>query len=347
MPRLDDELKKLEELLEKKAPLPSEFEHKVRILIEETGCTEEQAKSMLELCGDVDEAMNVIKSLGKKNIFIIKGRFKAPNIKCYGLFFAVSNVEKETLLRLVAVCAQDVTLVQFDETASWEVFEKVIYGLRLKEGVSALHTHNVERHLRGIFRKKKDELFSLIKKWDPDALSDFLRQELSFALQDKEVHLRIATDQIASFGEEEKHTQKKEPQKHITLSTSLAISPVSGVSVKELKEGQMVVLRIVDERPFGRYIATLLGARDGERTIPIVAPVKEVQEIEPVFVKVTTSLAPGILGEAIESEDVKALLAPPSLQGVEEEKEEKIIETSPFLIPLIIILLLLILVLLL
>jgi hypothetical protein len=118
--------------------------------------------------------------------------------------------------------------------------------------------------------------------------------------------------------------------------------------VKELKEGQRVVLKIVDETPFGKYIATLLGARSGERTVPIIAPVKGVEEVEPVFVKVTTALGPGIVGEAVESEDVKALLAPEAVEPLELEEEEKPSpRVPPILLYLGIILLLLILLLLL
>jgi hypothetical protein len=334
--KMDEIDKKLESLMEKleHSELEGSDEKKIAKLMEECGCTYKQAAAMIEFTGgNVNQAIEIINAHKEKNTIIVKARFRAEKIKYYGMIFLVLDLGRESLEKLEVAVANDMRLCQFDESASWENFERVVYGLQLKEGIVPRLTGILKHRIKEIFRSKnkKSQLFRSLKSENYPLFKDWFRDEIANAVNDNSLELKVDINLISSLEPEEKvkieeeekkpevvkKIEKEKEEASFTLEIALSVSPLTGILVSELRRGDRVIVKIVDKREVGMYLARLMGGRKDNKIIPIIAYVEEVIPISDHEVKVVVNLGPGIKGEAIENVEVRAMLAP-SVQVTEE-----------------------------
>ncbi|MBU2599171.1 hypothetical protein KJ849_01105 [bacterium] len=340
-----DELdKKLESLMEKldDRKVDSSIEKKVSRLIEESGCTFQQASAMMDFtAGNINQALEIINAHKKKNTIIVKARFKAEGIKYYGMIFMILDSNREILEKLEVAIANDKRLCQFDESASWENFERVVYGLQLKEGIVPRFTGILKHRIKEIFRSKnkKTQFFQALKEGSYDLFKEWLKEEVANVINDNNLELKADINLISTLepeskiksGKEEREepriVQKVEREKkeaYLALEVALAVSPLTGILVSELRKGDRVIVKIIDNREVGRYIATLMGGRKENQIIPLVAYVEEVIPVSNHEVKVLVNLGPGIKGEAPENIEVKVILAS-SFEKLKDNKDYTLI----------------------
>ncbi|MDI6785676.1 MAG: hypothetical protein QMD92_03105 [bacterium] len=342
MDEIDKKLESLMERIDYKEEIDGSLERKIDRLVKECNCTHRQAAAMIEFTGgNVNQAIEIISSRQEKNTIIIKARFRADHTKHYGMIFLALNLEKEMLEKIEVAVASDMRLCQFDESASWENFEKVVYGLQLRDGVIPRLTGILKHRIKEIFRSKskKMQFVQILKNGNYSLFKDWFRDEIASAVNDNSLDLKVDIDLISTLEPERAvkslPKEKEEPgivqklkkekrEADFVLEVALSISPLSGILVSDLRRGDRVIVKIVDNREVGMYIAKLMGGRKDNKIIPIIAYVEDVIFINEHDVKVIVNLGPGIKGEAIENIEIRAML----VSSNEMENDEKFISSS-------------------
>jgi hypothetical protein len=104
--------------------------------------------------------------------------------------------------------------------------------------------------------------------------------------------------------------EKQEPGEKITVT--LEIEPVldseKGISLKELRKGDQILVKIRDSRDIARYLATLLGGKKGSQDLPLSTSIEEIRVEEGQRYVLITRFSPGVLGKTILSGDLKVRL---------------------------------------
>ncbi len=97
----------------------------------------------------------------------------------------------------------------------------------------------------------------------------------------------------------------QEPLPRIMLITEPEISPFTGKPVRELNEGDQIIVKIKDGREAARYFAELLGGCINEELIPVCVPVVRVNQMSETFTEVFVEFGPGIYGQFFVPPEVK------------------------------------------
>jgi hypothetical protein len=95
------------------------------------------------------------------------------------------------------------------------------------------------------------------------------------------------------------------PLPRIVLITEPEISPFTGKPVRELHEGEQVIVKIKDGRAAARYFAELLGGSINEEVIPLCVPVVKINQMSETFTEVYVEFGPGVYGQFFIPPEVK------------------------------------------
>ncbi|MDI6786078.1 MAG: hypothetical protein QMD92_05145 [bacterium] len=299
------------------------MDEKIKILVEKTGCSEQQAKQVLNsVSGNIKKAFDLINYVGKKNTIVVKGKFRGKNKNSYGLFILTLNKAKELLDHVRAVMLYDPEIYKISVRNRWDIFDRELarVNLKKKEGAESLYLH-LESGLKDIFLKTitKKKLFECLKKLDLDNFKDCLISNIGNIIKDTAIDTEIEVDNISSFtsfgirlkegsSEEEKEKVEegvpKEEKKEVVLKLAPVIAPVSGINVIDLKIDDQILTYIVDKTDLGLYLAELMGAKKGEKLIPVISRIYNIENLEGDKIRFTVKIGCGIFGEAIISNEV-------------------------------------------
>ncbi|MFH1238720.1 MAG: hypothetical protein V1653_01245 [bacterium] len=284
---------------------------KIQLVMEETGCDEEQAKLILESThNDVSKAIRIINSL-LKNIVAIKGKFKCENINIYGLFLLISDIRQKTLVRAGALVTYNPGVYENDLGIHWHDFEKQLYALRLGEGSIQNLTQNLQQCLQTRLASDEDKnFFQYLRNLDTREIESILLAEIKTVTGDQAVVFNTALEQLnlAQFKELRKESEddlsepyyekEKEKDSTITLKIELVLNSSRGIPSKDLRKGDDVLAKIIDLRDIAQYLSKLLGGKQQDEIIPLSVPVDNV-ELKEGRVIVKTRFSPGIMGKDV------------------------------------------------
>ncbi len=295
-------------------------------LQKETGCDAVFGAMLLKFTGgDVDGAIQIMNSVDK-NIYILKGKFIGQSSKIYGAFIIVFNIKlKMYHISEIVLVKDDKSGIEFDFSRTWRdylndlrLFKKrnVIDGDKCTKFIGFINLQkniqNLEVKLLSKRENNEDELRGFLTDILINTMGDVnVALKLKIETTDVfELNKGIDSESVFSFDKED---IKEETDKEITdkkeliiLKIEPEISPVTGVSISDLKKGDFIAVKIIDKRPIAEYISTLLHAIDSKNNEPITifAFLKDVEVVEHgVFL--TVEFGPGIYGSSYFGEDVK------------------------------------------
>lgn len=286
---------------------------KIQLVIEETGCDEEQAKLILESThNDVSKAIRIIDSL-LKNIVAIKGKFKCESKNIYGLFLLITDIRQKTLVRVGALVTYNPAVYESDLGIHWHDFEKQLYALRLGEGSIQDLTQNLQHCFQTRLTGDENKSFyQYLRNLETREIETILLSEIKMVTDDQEVAFNTSLEQLnlAQFKELRKEAEggddfgepyyekEKEKDSTITLKIELVLNSSQGVVSKNLRKGDLILAKIVDLRDIAQYLSKLLGGKQQDEIIPLAVPVDNV-EIKEGRVIVKTRFSPGIMGKDV------------------------------------------------
>lgn len=301
----------------------------VFLLMNKTGCTQEQAELVLESTGgNLEQAISIITTVSSKNIFIVKGRFNCKGENLYGLFLIQANNITKEIEKLEVVATRNALLCQCDVAINWDEFEKTLSSVSVRKSelsnkkVSKLH-HGVIDLFNG---EEKTNIFTYLGSNDIGKLKGIFSVQIGKSLDNPNIELALSIDQITGLEKSpfeggkllETTTPEKEALEKsgvdiatskVILQTALVLSPVSGVLVGELKVDDRVAVKIIDTTGTGQYLAELMGAKRGEQLIPIMAYVESIVPVEMDKVRIILKFGPGVKGETLISKNARVKIS--------------------------------------
>lgn len=301
-------------------------DQKIIQLQRDTGCDVALAKLMLKFtAGDVDGALNIIKSV-EKNIFVFRLKFIAQTSKIYGTLSFIFNTKTKTIDKLYCVVKrEDKTAIEFDFEKTWNItFEEIIsyyqnniIDIELQNKIlSAINTNKTVSLLENKLTTKKEIDENSIKNYFTDILIN-ISGDVSVAVKSKIDKTDIFEINRGSLTDTENDTTKEDLKKEeikkekdqdqiLLLNIEMDLAPVDGVQISELQIGDLIGVKITDDRPIAEYICTLLNAKDPvtKQPLTLFAELKDIKVTESGIV-VRVEFGPGIHGVAHYGEDVK------------------------------------------
>jgi hypothetical protein len=296
-------------------------------LQKETGCDVDLGRLILKFTGgDVDGAIKIIKSVDK-NILIFRGKFISQTKKIYGAFLFFYDIKNKNIDKVtVAIKKEDKSAIEFDFDKSWTDY--------LNDLVEYSSFHIVEQDMQlrfvELIKSHKTMLFIDSKiankrEFDDKLLSNYIKEILVDVCGDLNIIVKFKVEKSDAFevnkgnfkesdfeNNEENDVSKlekfnSETNQFFVLNVEFDLSPIDGIAISELKTGDLIGVRIIDDRPLGEYISNLLNAKDPDSGRPrtVYAVLKEFRILEDGGVLTTVEFGPGIYGKAYYGEDVK------------------------------------------
>lgn len=252
----------------------------IKVLMEETGCEESEARSALELARD--DIFQAIRNVGVmlKCITAYKAKINFVNENIFGLIHIISNNKNLDLLRFSSIMTYNPIAFEQSVGIDWFSFEKAIYSYRLYDGVIEKDTKILDTQLR-------DFIFVNLKQHKILTISD-MQNILDEFFADREIQLEIVTEELTL--QDFKKLPNYLPDSHLGSSNFASASAIelevavledaTGKRVENISEGDTVIATITDTRDISHYLGHLIGAIKDNETIPIPVAVKSVAERE-------------------------------------------------------------------
>ncbi len=278
----------------------------------------------------------------EKTIIVIKGRFKAPAVSSFGLFIIFMDNSSKSVEKYDVVSSHFSTLYENNISMPWNELENIIIKLKWKGEYATSLTHDVQATFDDLFQTgtgRTPEIWANIKKLQFNKVEGIFEEVLSRPAGDKNIKVDIAIEtlpasQIESVRRNQAETSGKDilsvisptqetqtkQQKEsyipddsaVLLEVSLVLSPVSGVPVYELKEGEKIFIKITEQSNRGQYFIDLLNASQDGELLPIPATVVKVTKEGKIYV-VIVNIGPGIYGKSLDEDNVKVKMYDPML----------------------------------
>lgn len=306
-------------------------DQKILQLQSETGCDFDLAKLMLKFTGDdVEGAVKIINSV-EKNIYVIRGKFIAQTNKIYGAFIFFYDVKNKSIEKVNAVIKDDdKTAIEFDFEKRWREYQEDILNYEKSHSINL----NIQNNFySGLINSKSIHFFEKLsksKEIDEQSLKNFLTETIIGVVGDINTALKLKIDKTDAFemnkgdkilndgdktgDSEDKKSEKKkvalEKNQMLTIKIELDIAPVEGIPISELKPGQMIAVKITDDRAVASYINNLLSGTNYNEDEPqiIYAELNDLV-VTDGGIHVKVQFGPGIYGVAFYGENVKVRTA--------------------------------------
>ncbi|NLB34683.1 MAG: hypothetical protein GX817_02525 [Elusimicrobia bacterium] len=288
----------------------------IEVLIEETGCTREEARGFLNRAGRNLTAALRIASREFKPLGVIKCRFTAENPNIYGLILLIFNSRMRKMLRHAAVSGCNPSIYEVDINEQWFNFEKNIYVRRLDSGSLREITQKIEQALLiSIQNDRVDEFYYFWQEEEVEEIFQLIKETIEHAIKedsgyDTEVNMQASSQSLnlkqfkflsdsERFDELPLHLENDDPHSSIIfLETELSLDEGTPVRSQKLEPGDIVFAVISDKRDIGIYLSHLLGGRKAEEPLPISATVEDVK-YTPGGLEIFVRFGPMIMGRTI------------------------------------------------
>ncbi len=280
----------------------------------------------------------------EKTTIIIKGRFKATASSSFGVFIVFMDNSSKNIEKFDVVASHFSTLYENNISIPWNEIENLITKLKWKGEYATSLTHDVQATLEDLFQAgtgRSGEIWSNIKKLQFNKVENIFEEVLARPTSDKNIKVDIAIETLPSSqieairknkaesgskdilsaltpSSQQENQQKQEKESYIPedsavlLEVSLVLSPVSGVPVYELKEGDKIFIKITEQSNRGQYFIDLLNASQDGEILPIPATVVKVTKEGKIYV-VIVNIGPGIYGKSLDEDTVKVKMYDPML----------------------------------
>lgn len=305
---------------------------KLKVIQENCDLDEEEAKLALDLAdGNLEQALSMVEYV-EKAFFTLQIKFKKPghSNQVYGLINFIANGKAGELLNLNVVTTYSREVFDIGIEVSNKAFNQTIE--EFKEEGSTSYDNEVRRnfyeklHSADIF-----ELFEMIKRDEirfiEGEIADVLSEVFSKQVEvDVEANLVTKTQigQLVNMTVESEEVSEEEEEKESQLSIHLKCSPiisaVKGTRAEDLEVGDEILVRIVDRREIGRYLADLISTEASQITPGMIEDI-HFNEGSNRYTFII-EFGPNIYGKLLIDSGVKLATAK-DLKREKKEKEQK------------------------
>ncbi len=247
----------------------------IKLLMEETGCEEQEATAALELAGgNIEQAIiNIGVMLKYITAYKIKINLKHDNI--FGLVHIITNNKNLDLLRFSSIMSYTPIVYEQDCSIDWFSFEKAIYSYRLVDGAIEKYTKNIDTSL-------KDFVSANLKQHSILTLND-MKTVLEEFFLDNDIQIKIVAQELTL--RDFKKLPNYFPDIHFEASgnedttidlETIILEDSEGKKIEDISVGDNVLAKIVDERDISHYLGHLIGAMKDNKMIPMMVSVQNI-----------------------------------------------------------------------
>jgi hypothetical protein len=305
---------------------------KIALIMEETGCERAEAELALEACGyEVSDALQTI-ARRLRRLSVVKAKFVFPGNLQYGLLLFVVDLKTGVLARLRTVVSFNPAIYAAPLDGDWFEFEKHIFRCRLWEGSLQAETLELESFLSRHWRGVDAEILRQISERKTPQVAAEISELLNEYFKGPTAMLKVKKDTIdlGQFKSLKAHGQndsegrssasartrssqeeplilavsieKESPDRAQEIPAGLAAGyPAVAVRASDLRVGDIVRVRIVDERDIATYLAKVFGAYLEQGEASIMVPVEAVETVPGGRVLVRVRFSIGACGDAVET----------------------------------------------
>ncbi len=275
--------------------------------------------------------VNISQEQDIENYYLLKGRFKGNDSNTFGLFIMSFSLTQKSIDNVLVAASHFSGIYETSTQTLWNEFEDKITQLKWKGEISVNTSHDLQLLLSNSIRQDiAEELIEAMANKQMNKVEHTLTNILIRGLLDKMVSLELNFDKIshkdiikikderARKEKEVKEELKKEAIRQaetekfkveegaVTLPVNLVLAPVSGIPVFEIKNGDMIMVKIDGATERGNYFIDLLNARTPEGEImPVKGTVKGISMNALGEFELMVEIGPGIYGKSLEAEQVK------------------------------------------
>ena len=218
----------------------------IKLLMEETGCEEQEATAALELSGGNIEQAIINIGVMLKYITAYKAKINLKHDNIFGLIHIITNNKNLDLLRFSSIMSYNPIVYEQDCSIDWFSFEKAIYSYRLVDGAIEKYTKNIDTAL-------KDFVSANLKQHSILTLNDmktvleefFLDNDIQIEIVAQELTLRDFKKLPNYFPDIHFETSGNEDTT-IDLET-IILEDSEGKKIEDISVGDNVLAKIVDE----------------------------------------------------------------------------------------------------
>jgi len=300
----------------------------IKVIMEETGVEESQARDVLTSRGNIQSAIRSLKGVVKQ-FGVVKCKFHSITGYHYGLAILVIDIRKGTVVRLSSVIGDDPAIYETDISQSWLNLQRETYLRRLKIGVNYEETIRFEQALDTalagadimLWHNADDEVGQWIEKMIESCIRDSVHLDkpvikMQYTTLTIGRYLEILGERASTdspLQEQERRKNASFPALKIQVAEPgqmgrFGYFKSSSRRLSRVRPGDAVLVSITDERELGRYVANLLGG-GSEQSRPVLP--SRVESIRPdeSGIRLKVRLAPGVIGESTLPADARVLIA--------------------------------------
>ncbi|MDR3253636.1 MAG: hypothetical protein LBT07_01550 [Endomicrobium sp.] len=262
----------------------------LKLLMEETGCDQDEAKLALSLSeNNFEKAINFLFKF--INLFQIKLIFHKENI--YGLIQIALNTKTFEILRFSLVFSHNPATYEISANMDWFSFEKTIFSVRLDAGAMEDYTQKIEENLKLYTQQAIKEITGVSKDDIAIIITTFFYPAV--------VEMEIINEELnlAQFKKLPDYNIKQNETFFTTYDLGFIkldvkiVADSNGKYVEKIREGDTVLSMITDKRDIAHYLAHLIGGKKNSNIIPLPATVKKIysnnNEFE-IYIQYTPSI---------------------------------------------------------
>ncbi len=246
------------------------METKLKVIAETADISLDEAKLAYELAdGDLERALTMIPFV-EKSIIIVHGKFVCGrNNKLYGIFRLVANGKEGQLLDFGLAMSYTLNDVDSPISANPEAFKKVVDSL-----FKQTDNNQVQTFLAGFYHQfgaaQINQIYHLIKEEREVELRNCFSDLVGKIWGNSErVEVELETFQLTRVQCEKKGLLsnitpmdeddiEEDVNLTIYLETEPIISAVKGKTIDKFALGDLIPLKIVDDREAGKYLGQIL-----------------------------------------------------------------------------------------
>ncbi|MCK8823750.1 hypothetical protein [Fuchsiella alkaliacetigena] len=319
------------------------MDSKLKVIQNATNLNKEEASLALDLAeGDIEKALEMVDYVEMVFLVLqIKFQIKQSGGKVYGLISIIANGKQGDLLSLNIATAYNREVQETNIDISNEAFVQTIKQIRREQDSS--YNLEIKKAFNNTLNSAKIfDLFANVKENELELVSNQLRQILGSvfesqvevelnaevitkaqAKQKTHLDLQIETEDIEEGATEEEQGEVAEEKEErdklsIYLKCAPVISAIEGVKTENLEIGEEILVRIVDKREIGRYLADLICTEENQVARGVINDIYFNEDSGRYTVML--EFGPSIFGKVLAEGEVKLALAE-SLE-VEENEEE-------------------------
>jgi hypothetical protein len=233
--------------------------------------------------------------------------FTAVDKKPAGAIFIILDAGSEKLKELLVGVTNTEGAFLPDVKLGWREFKKRIYDFQKEY----LQNSNLILVLRKEIENRLSnpegvtEILNFLKKNQLEELKIYFKYLIKEKIaSDLEINLN---SEIWEGIKDEKKEDEKIQKKEIYLNIQIGCDNKKGKSVRELKKGEKILVKILPANSSEEYLSFLLKGKIGEENFPVVAEAEKIKELDNENFLFIVKFGPGIFGRTVVKNDIKVV----------------------------------------